>query len=39
MESGKMRWIDGVENDLRTMGVKRWRNAAKDRDEWRGIVR
>jgi hypothetical protein len=28
----RLRWIGGVENDLRTMGVKRWRNEAKDRE-------
>jgi hypothetical protein len=35
----RLRWVDGVENDLRTMGVKRWRNVAKDREECRRIVR
>jgi hypothetical protein len=35
----RSRWIDGVENDLRTILVKRWRTVAKDREEWRRIVR
>jgi hypothetical protein len=35
----RLRWVDGVENDLRTMGVKRWSNVAKDREEWQRIVR
>jgi hypothetical protein len=31
---GRPRWMDGVESDLRTMGVKRWRNIMKDRERW-----
>jgi hypothetical protein len=30
---------DGVESDIRTMGVKRWKNMAKDREKCTGIVR
>jgi hypothetical protein len=35
----RSRWIDVVENDIRTMRVKRWRTVATDREEWRRIVR
>jgi hypothetical protein len=35
----RLRWLDDVEADLRTMGIKRWRLIAKDRTEWAGIVR
>jgi hypothetical protein len=32
----RLRWVDGVENDIRTMRVKRWRNVAKSGGElWR----
>jgi hypothetical protein len=27
----KLRWLDYIENDLKSMGVKRWRKKAEDR--------
>jgi transcription termination factor 2 len=35
----RLRWINGVEGDLRKLGVKRWRTKALDRVEWASIVR
>jgi hypothetical protein len=35
----RLRWIHGVEKDLRSMGIKRWRNRALDRREWAVVVR
>ena len=26
----KLRWLDSIENDLKSMGVKRWRKKAED---------
>ena len=34
----RLRWIDDVEDDLRKLGVKRWRAKALDREEWASIV-
>jgi len=34
----KMRWIDGVEQDLRALGVRNWQNTASDRRRWIGIL-
>jgi hypothetical protein len=33
----QLRWLDLIQNDLNTMGVKRWRKKAEDRSVW-GIV-
>jgi hypothetical protein len=35
----RLRWINGVEDDLRKLGVKRWRTKALDKVEWASIVR
>jgi hypothetical protein len=35
----RLRWINGVEDDLRKLGVKRRRAKGLDRVEWASIVR
>jgi hypothetical protein len=35
----RLRWIDDVEDDLRNMGIKRWRIRALDRAEWASIIK
>ena len=35
----RLRWIDDVEDDLRKLGVKRWRAKALDREEWASVIR
>jgi hypothetical protein len=35
----RLRWINDVEDDLRKLGVKRWRTKALDRVEWASIIR
>jgi hypothetical protein len=35
----RLRWINDVEDDLRTLCVKRWRTKALDREERASIVR
>ena len=37
-ERPRCRWIDDVEDDLRKLGVKRWRAKALDREEWASII-
>ena len=34
----RKRWLEDVEEDLRELGVRRWRQKAADRDEWKRIV-
>jgi hypothetical protein len=30
----KLRWEDGVIQDIRALGVKNWRNVAMNREDW-----
>ncbi len=34
----KARWIDGVQADLRTLGVRNWQNRAQDRGDWNRVL-
>jgi hypothetical protein len=35
----RLRWINDVEDDLRKLGVKRWRMKALEREEWALIIK
>jgi hypothetical protein len=35
----KLRWLDCIENDLKSMGVNRWRKKAEDRSVWADILK
>jgi hypothetical protein len=35
----KLRWEDGVMDDARTLGERNRRNAAKNKDGWRKLLR
>jgi hypothetical protein len=35
----KLRWEDGVIQDIRVLGVKNWRKAAMDREDWRKLLK
>jgi hypothetical protein len=34
----KLRWIDGVEEDVRRLACQNWKTAEQDRNGWRKIV-
>jgi hypothetical protein len=35
----RLRWINDVEDDLRKLGVKRWRMKVLKREEWASIIK
>jgi hypothetical protein len=35
----KIRWEDGVDQDMRTLEVKNWKKVALDRDEWAKLLK
>jgi hypothetical protein len=36
----RLRWLDDVENDLRVMKIKRWREKkAQNREEWTSVTK
>jgi hypothetical protein len=35
----RLRWLDCVEDDQKTLGVRRWRKRAEDREEWAIILK
>ena len=34
----KLRWLDGMEKGLRTLGTRGWRRRALDRDRWKEVL-
>ena len=34
----KMRWEDGVDQDMRILEVQNWKKVALDRDEWAKLL-
>jgi hypothetical protein len=34
----KLRWLDDIQ-DLKMIGIKRWRRKAQDRPEWMDVIR
>ena len=34
----KLRWLDGVKEDLRTLGIRGWRRRALDRYRWKEVL-
>jgi hypothetical protein len=35
----KLRWVDGVEQNMRILGVKNWEKVALNRDEWAQLLK
>jgi hypothetical protein len=35
----KLRWKDGVDNDIKALRERNWKNIAKNRQIWLGLLR
>jgi hypothetical protein len=35
----QLRWEDGVVDDARKLGERNWRNAARNKDSWRKLLK
>jgi hypothetical protein len=35
----KLRWLDDAEDDIKALGIRRWKIKAQDRNEWTAIKR
>jgi hypothetical protein len=35
----KLRWEDDVIQDIKTLGVKNWRNTAMEKESWQKLLR
>jgi hypothetical protein len=35
----KLRWKDGVDQDMRILGARNWKKVALNRDEWTKLIR
>ena len=35
----RKRWIDDLESDLRSLGIRNWKAKERNRNEWRTVVR
>jgi hypothetical protein len=35
----ELRWEDGVDQDIRILGVKNWKKVALNRDEWAKLLK
>jgi hypothetical protein len=39
LEDRKLRWEDGVDQDMRILGVKNWKKFTLNRDEWAKLLK
>ena len=35
----RKRWIDDLESDLRSLGLRNWKAEARNRNKWNAVVR